>query len=229
MDAASRIHVRGGAGIQSGTVGVPCYKGNIVFGSIVCKPLFHMIFPGVIFGGAGGIQNPEMLQGFPQVAHQKTCDAPAGGIPEIGLMSMGQIKALAAAAVFQYQPLVKVKVRKQFLTALCIGAEIRFTDPAGVAGFFLFDIMISVEQIESVLPVEKGKQPKYIIVYFDDLAHSSVFPQFVSVTQLYIGEAVGVVIFQGREIKRLVFQKIVIGAAVPPVAVADQAITPTAV
>lgn len=224
MDAASRVHITGCLWIQSGAVGVTGCQGDPVLRGIVREPLFHTVFSGVVLCSAGGIQNPKALQGLPQVAHQKARHRPCCRVPKVGLMTMGQVKAVIVGAVFQNQSFVKDQIREQFLTALCISTEISFKDPAGVAGLFLFHIMISIEQIEPFLFVEEGKKPEYIIVYFDDLAHLSVFPQFIPVTQFYIGEPVGIIVFQCREIQVLVFQEVIIGTAIPPMAVADQAI-----
>lgn len=165
-----------------------------------------------------------MFQRLPQIANQKPRDAPAGGIPEVRLVPMCQIEPVVVAAVFQDQPFVKDKVREQFLTTLRIRTEISLKNPAGVAGLFLFHIMVSIEQIESFLSVEKGEEPEYIIVYFNDLAHLSVFPQFIPIPQFYISESICVIVFQRREIQVQVFQKIVIGTAIPPMAVTDQAV-----
>ncbi len=70
--------------------------------------------------------------------------------------------------------------------------------------------MVSVQHIQTPLGLEKGQEPENISVSFDDLFHTSVFPQLIPVTQLNIGVPCPVIVLQGRKIEILIFEKIVV-------------------
>ena len=58
---------------------------------VVREPPFHLVLMGVVLGGAGRVQNPEMFQRLPEIPHQKAGQFPKGGIKRVRLMPMGQI------------------------------------------------------------------------------------------------------------------------------------------
>lgn len=164
----------------------------------------------VVFCRTGWVQHTVALQGTPDVTYKEAVDLPAGGVPEVCLMPVGQIDTVAAAGVLQNQAFMEGQSRKQFLMTLGVRAEIGIADPLGIAGTFLLHIMIAVKQIKSVLPVKEGEKLEDIAVDFDDLLHLSVFPKFIPIPQFDIGKTIGTIIFQGRKIKALVFKKIII-------------------
>ena len=82
--------------------------------------------------------------------------------------------------------------------------------------------MVPIEKVKPVLAVEEGEEPEHIVVDLDDLAHPSVFPELVAVAKLNIGEALCVIMLQGSKVKILIFQKIVVGCSVAPVAVTEK-------
>lgn len=94
---------------------------------------------------------------------------------------------------------------------------------AGNVSPVLFDdVMIAVEHVEPVLPVEQGEQLEYIAVCLDNLCETAVFPKLVAVAQLDVCKACLIVVLQSSIIEMLVFQEIVVGRARAPVTVADQ-------
>ena len=175
----------------------------------------------VIFGGAGRVKHAEMLQRTPEIADQKAVQLPAGGVPEISLMPMGQVE-LMSVTILEDQAFVELKTGEQFLTALRVRTEIGVTDPVRVSGLLLLEIMVPVEQIKAVLAVEEGEEPEHIIVDLNDLAHPPVFPELIAVAKLNIGEALCIIMLQGGKVKVLIFQKIIVCCSVAPVAVAEK-------
>lgn len=225
MDTTAGIHIVGSRGIQSWSVGMPGNEQLIVSDGIIGEPLFYPSLSGVILGGTGRVQYPEMFQGTPQIPDQETGQFPADGVEEVCLMPMGQIKTFSGADMLQNQPLMEGEIGKKRLATLGICTKIGSTDTLGVSGRFFLHIVISIEHIESVLLIEEGKQPEHIIVDFDDLTHAAHFPQFIAVTQFNIGIVMGIIIFQGSKIQILIFQEVIIGGAISPMAVADDAET----
>lgn len=81
---------------------------------------------------------------------------------------------------------------------------------AGIAAFFrifcifLHHIVVTVEHIKPFLFPETGKQPKNVAMCFHDLFHAAVFPKFVSVAELDIGESCFVIVLKGGKIQVLV-------------------------
>lgn len=57
----------------------------------VVKPLLGFVFPRIIFGRAGRVENAEMFQWLPQIADKETGQPPEGGIEQIRLVAMGKI------------------------------------------------------------------------------------------------------------------------------------------
>lgn len=88
--------------------------------------------------------------------------------------------------------------------------------------------MISVNHIKPVLLMKQGEEPEHIVMNFNDLAHSPVFPQLIPVSQLNIGKTLLIVMVQSRKIKVLVFEKVVVGIAPAAVAVADDSVAAAA-
>lgn len=164
----------------------------------------------VVFCRTGRVQHTVALQRTPDIAYKETVDFPAGGVPEICLMPVGQIDAAAATGVFQNQAFVEDQTRKQFLMTLGVRAEIGIADSLRIMGAFLLHIVVAVKQIKSVLSVKEGEKLEDIAVDFDNLLHVSVFPQFIPIPQLDISKTIGTIIFQGRKIKALVLEKIII-------------------
>ena len=108
---------------------------------------------------------------------------------------------------------------------MCIAAAaagITAAASGGVAIIFFYQIMVAVQQIETALPVKKRKQLEYSAVSLYNLCHISIFPQFIPIPQFNIGISGFQIIFQGSSIQRLIFQKIIIGAAGTAVAVAEE-------
>ena len=210
MDTAAGIHIGEVGCVQSGAVGMSGDQRISCFCGKAGQTLLYFIFMSVVFCCTGWVQHSVALQGTPDVTYKEAVDLPAGGVPKICLMPVGQIDTAAAAGVFQNQAFVKGQSRKQFLMTLGVRAEKGTAESLGIAGTFLFHIMVAVKQIKSVLPVKEGEKLEDIAVDFDDLLHVSVFPKFISIPQLDIGKTVSTVIFQGRKIKTLVFEKIIV-------------------
>ena len=59
---------------------------------ILVQTAFRLLFPSIIFCRAGGVQNPEMFQRFPEMPHKETGNLPENRIADIRLMSVGQIQ-----------------------------------------------------------------------------------------------------------------------------------------
>lgn len=98
-----------------------------------------------------------------------------------------------------------------------------FQDDCRESGGILFhNVVISVEHKEPTLSVELFQLLEYIAVIFLNLLHSFVFPEFVAISQFNIGEVIAVVVFQRSLIEGLIFQKIIVGVADTPVAVAKK-------
>ena len=74
-----------------------------------------------------------------------------------------------------------------------------------IVSVFFYHIMVAVEHIETSAFVEAGKQGKDILMSFDDLLHTVVFPQFVSVSKLDIGISEDKVMLQCGIIEVLIF------------------------
>ena len=88
---------------------------------------------------------------------------------------------------------------------LCLSAKVRRTGQTAVPFLFLFHIMVSVDHVKTILFVEQSKEPEYIIVNFYYLVHFSVFPQFISITKLYIGKSLCIVMVESCEVQILIF------------------------
>lgn len=74
-----------------------------------------------------------------------------------------------------------------------------------IVSVFFYHIMVTVEHIETSASVETGEQGKDILMGFDDLLHTVVFPQFVSVSKLDIGISEDKVMLQCGIIEVLIF------------------------
>ena len=61
-------------------VGVAGDQGHLAPGGVRGKALLRPVFTDIVFSGAGRVQYAEMFQRPPEVAHQKTCQLPEGGI-----------------------------------------------------------------------------------------------------------------------------------------------------
>lgn len=175
----------------------------------------------VILCGAGRVKHAEMLQRTPEIADKEAVQLPAGGVPEVSLMTVSQVELMTVTAL-EDKAFVELKTGEQFLAALRVRTEIGVTDPVGISGLFLLEIMVPIEKVKPVLAVEEGEEPEHIVVDLDDLAHPSVFPELVAVAKLNIGEALCVIMLQGSKVKILIFQKIVVGCSVAPVAVTEK-------
>lgn len=221
MDTASGVHVVRRIRVETGTVRMACYQVEIVLDGIVGQKLFYAVFLRIISGGACGIQNAEAFQRLPEVTYQKTGLLPADGIEEVSLMAVGQVQTDAGAGIFQDDALVEGQRREKGLFTLAFRTEIGTADPVRVAGFLFLQIMISIDKIESVLPVEKRQQPEYVVVDFDNPAHLAVFPQFIAVSQFDVSIPLRIIMLQSGKIQVLVFEEVIVGAAVSPMAVAD--------
>lgn len=226
MNAAARVEI-GGFNAEPGTVGVAGDQDVPCLLRIVGEALFHFIFVSVVLGRAGGVQHAEMFQGLPEIPHQKTGQAPEGGVQRVGLVAMGQVEtlslsALSLPALLENKSLVESKSRKEGLVALGIRREKGIADLVGITRSLFLHVVIPIQQIEPSLPVKQGEEPEHIVVDLDDLAHAPVLPQFVPVPQFDIGVALGVIMLQGRKIQVLIFQKIVAPGAVAPMTVADE-------
>lgn len=66
-------------------------ENQTILSGIIGKQAFRPVLFGIIFGGTGGVQNTKMLQRTPTVAHQKTCQLPAGGVEKVRLMTVGEV------------------------------------------------------------------------------------------------------------------------------------------
>lgn len=204
VDTTAGIHIGEVCSVQSWAVSMSGDQRISRFCGKAGQTLLNFVFMPVVFGRAGRVQHTIAFQRTPDVAHKETVDLPAGGVPKICLMPVGQIDTAAAAGVFQNQAFVEGQSRKQFLMTLGVRAEIGTANSLRIAGSFLFHIMVAVKQIKSVLPVKEGEKLEDIAVDFNDLLHVSVFPKFIPIPQLDIGKTIGTVIFQGRKIKALV-------------------------
>lgn len=226
MNAAASVEIRG-IGAEPGAVCVAADQDAPLSLRVIGQALFHLIFVRVVLGGAGGVKHAEMFQGLPEISHQKAGKLPEGGIQRIGLMPVSQIKAGPGIAGLQDKSLIKGQSGEQGLMALGVRTKISIADLVGITRSFFLHIVIAIQQIEPPLPVKQGEEPEYIVVDLYDLAHAPVFPQFVTVAQLDIGEALGIIVLQGSKIQVLIFQEIVSPGAVTPVTVADQDIAAT--
>lgn len=176
VDTAAGIHIGEVGCVQSGAVGMSGDQRISRFSRKAGQTLLNFVFMPVVFCRTGWVQHTVALQGTPDVAHKETVDFPAGGVPEICLMPVGQIDTAATARVFQNQAFVESQSRKQFFMTLGVRAEIGTADSFGIAGTFLFHIVVAVKQIKPVLSIKEGEKPENIAVDFNDLLHVSVFP-----------------------------------------------------
>ena len=82
-------------------------------------------------------------------------------------------------------------------------------------------VVVAPEHIHPARIAEFIKEFEDIRVYLFDIRKTSVFPQFIAVTQLYIGKPPLEVIAQGRFIDGLIVEKTVAPCAVASVSVAE--------
>ncbi len=137
-------------------------------------------------------------------------------------MAVGKVKPEILVCIFQNKTLIKSKIGEQRFVALCVRTEVRRTHSVAVTAFFLFHIMVPVNQIQPSGVIKQGQEPEHVVVDFDNLAHFPVFPELIPVSQLDIGKTAIIIVFQGGKIKILVFQKIIVGISAASVAVADK-------
>lgn len=191
---------------------------------VFCRPVTESFFYGVlfpvVFSSAGGVVQSQQFQRSPEIADQKACQMSESVIEQITLMSMGEKDFPSVLRIGEEQTFLCYKSRKEGLLTVGGFAEIM------VAGFrekglaVFHPVMISIEHVETVLPVELCHQPETVGVNLYDLLHISVLPQLIAVSQLNVSEAFFVIICQGCEEEILVFQKIVTPVPDTTVAVA---------
>lgn len=191
--AASAVTVRKIRLRQGGAVGMPGNQENLFFFGKGLQPFFTGLLAGIIFSGAGGVENPVVLQWSPEVSDQEAGDRPEGGIKKVCLMSVGQVEILCIRGkqVFQNNSGIKGNV--------------------GQKGLLLFyHIMIAVEHIKASFPVKAAKLGKNVFMGLDNLLYTAVFPQLISVPQFDIGVSGMVIMLQGGKIEIAVFQEVVV-------------------
>lgn len=105
--------------------------------------------------------------------------------------------------------LIKGEGGEEGLHLLGLRTEIGIAAFGGVALLPFYDVVVAVEKIQPLLLIELFEQPKHIAVHVNDILHISVFPKFIPVTQLDIGKALPIIMFQRGKVQMLVFQKIV--------------------
>ncbi len=160
----------------------------------------------IIFGGAGGIQEAQILQRTPEIAHQKPGQGPQGGIQKTGLVAVGQIQGfLRHGFAVQNHSFQKGRI------------------------FSSDNVVVAIEQVQPSSLFKPGKHAVDILVDLSDVAQLPVLPQFLPVPQFNIGKSIPVIVLHGRIVQMLVFQKIVGGGAHSPVTVAYQHIPGTSV
>ena len=76
------------------------------------KLFFRFVLALIIFGSAGGIQNAEMLQRFPQIAHHQAGEPPQIAVEKISLMAVNQIEIAVAFRILEDEPGVMLDCRK---------------------------------------------------------------------------------------------------------------------
>lgn len=168
----------------------------------------------IILGGAGGIQYTQIFERPPNIADKETGKRPERGVEQAGLMPVRQIERYVRPAAWQQvcgenNSFIKNKRRKEGLRLLGLRTEIRTAAFGRVALPALYNVMVAIEKIQSVLLIELLKKPEDIAVDINDILHTSVFPKFIPVPQLNIGKTLSVIVFQCGKIQMLVFQKII--------------------
>ncbi len=192
MDAAACVEI-GGVRTEPGPVRVSRDQNMSAFPGVVGETLLHRILMGVVFGGAGGVKHPEMLQRLPEVPHQKSRQPPESGVEGVRLVSVGQVKALSLPPLLQDDTFIKGEAREKGLMALGIRTEIRAADLVGIARSFFLHVVVAIQQIKPPLAVKQGEEPENIAVDLNNLAHPPVLPQFISVPQFNIGVSLGII------------------------------------
>ena len=92
VDAASAVIVIFILFRKRGAVGVAGNQDMVLLFRPMVEPFFRFVLSCVIFGGAGGVQDTETLQGFPQVADEETGETPKSRVKQVGLVSVGEVK-----------------------------------------------------------------------------------------------------------------------------------------
>lgn len=156
MDTASGVHIGQVGWAESRFVCMSGDKGDTRRLGKTGQPFFDPILVTVIFGSTGRVKHAEALQRAPEIADKKAVQLPSGGVPEVSLMTVGQVELMTFTAP-EDQSFVERKTGEQLLTALCVRTEIGATDPVGISGLLFLKIVISIEQIESALTVKKRK------------------------------------------------------------------------
>ena len=200
VDTAPGVHIIRGCRVKMGPVGMAYNQRHTLGLGIIAQTAFDPVLAGIVFGCAGGVKDAEVLQGFPEITDQKAGKLPEGGIHNIRLMAVGEIQPVIFPGAFQDDPFMEGDMGKKGLVALGIRAEIRRAEGFAIALLFLCHIMVAIDHIQAVLPVEEGEEPEHITVDLNNLAHSPVFPQLIPVSQLNIGETLGIIMVQGSKV-----------------------------
>lgn len=119
----------------------------------VAQDLFRLLFPGVIFGGAGGVGDSQFFQGPPYISHQKAGQPPESTVKQVRLMSVGQVDIFLAERVPEDDAGVKGDMREQraftHLFIAKVGVEIFLQ----ISGIFLDHIVIAVDGIHPTINI----------------------------------------------------------------------------
>ncbi len=227
MDAASRIIVMGGDVRQRRAVCVPGNQNAAVFLRPPVQAVFAFVFDSVIFGGACRVEYAQIFQRAPDISHKEAGESPERGVEQACLMSVRQIKRYAGRmpglrACSENNALIKSEGGEEGLHLLRLRTEISAAAFGGVAFLPLYNIVVAVDQIQSVFLMKLFEQPEHIAVNVNYIFHASVFPQFISIAQFDIGRTMSIIMLQRGKIQMLVFQKIIGGGADAPVTVAHK-------
>lgn len=100
---------------------------------------------------------------------------------------------------------IKGEGGKEGLHLLRLRTEIRTAAFGRVAFFAFYNVVVAVEQIQTVFLVKLFEKPEDIAVDVNDGLHISVFPEFISISQFNIGKTLSVIMLECSKIQMLVF------------------------
>ncbi len=208
MDAASAVHVDAAVGPRDRRLmGVAGDQNAFFLAAVANKAVFNGPDLGVVLCRAGGILDASQLQRPPEVADQPSRQFPELVVDRISLIAVEAADRRQIQAVDDHR-FIEGDRRRQ---------------PAPDVGAIFFDpVVVAEEEEEPVVLVILFQELIDLLMGFVDVGKAAVFPEFVPVSQLYVGEALLIVVLQGRGEDGSVGEEIIAPGAGSPVTVAHE-------